>query len=317
MPLASSTRERVQPDSSWQSLPSESEALDEIRAWSLLRAVATHGRAESRRPQRLALALDAEGEAQLASAETACLVVDADTGDFELRRPAAVGIARLFELYLPVCLGRALPGFVFAHIGQSLDGQIATSTGESQYVTGPENIRHLHRLRALCDAVVVGASTVETDDPQLTTRLVPGDNPVRVVIDPSLRLPEGRKLFRDAAAPTLIVCGAAARRGRDRHGQAELVSLDSSTHELSPEAVVEALSRRGLRALFVEGGGVTVSRFLHARALDRLHLTVSPVFLGQGKPGIVLPAISDLASALRPNVRRFSLGDDVLFDCAL
>jgi riboflavin biosynthesis pyrimidine reductase len=262
MPLASSTRERVQPDSSWQSLPSESQALDEIRAWSLLRAVARHGFAESRRTPRLSLALDGDGEAQLASTETGCLVVDAETGDFELRRPAAAGIARLFELYLPVCLGRAQPGFVFAHIGQ-------------------------------------------------------GDNPVRVVIDPSLRLSEERKLFRDAAAPTLVVCGAAARRGRDRHGQAELVSLDSSTHELSPEAVVEALSRRGLRALFVEGGGVTVSRFLQARALDRLHLTVSPVFLGQGKPGIVLPAIGDLTSALRPSVRRFSLGDDVLFDCAL
>jgi diaminohydroxyphosphoribosylaminopyrimidine deaminase/5-amino-6-(5-phosphoribosylamino)uracil reductase len=317
MPLASSTRERVQPDSSWQSLQSEPEALDEIRAWSLLRAVARLGRAESRRAPRLSLALDGDGEARLDSAEAGCLEVDAETGEFELRRPAAPGIARLFELYLPVCVGRARPGFVFAHIGQSLDGQIATSTGASQYVTGPENIRHLHRLRALCDAVVVGASTVEHDDPQLTTRLVPGDNPVRVVIDPTLRLSQERKLFRDAAATTLVVCGAAARRGRDRHGQAELVSLDSSTHELSPGAVVEALSRRGLRALFVEGGGVTVSRFLQARALDRLHLTVSPVFLGQGKPGIVLPAIDDLTSALRPNVRRFSLGDDVLFDCAL
>ncbi len=234
-----------------------------------------------------------------------------------MRRPAPGGIARLFELYLPVCLGQARPSFVFAHIGQSLDGQIATSTGESQYVTGPENIRHLHRLRALCDAVVVGASTVESDDPQLTTRLVPGENPVRVVIDPALRLSEERKLFRDAAATTLVVCGAAARRGRDRHGQAELVALDSSTHELSPAAVVEALSRRGLRALFIEGGGVTVSRFLHARALDRLHLTVSPVFLGQGRPGIVLPAIGELTSALRPSARRFSLGEDVLFDCAL
>ena len=298
-------------------LPSEAEALDEVRAWSLLRAVARHGRVEPRRAPRLSLALDAEGEGRLTTTETSCLVVDADSGEFELRRPAAAGIARLFELYLPVCLGRARPSFVFAHIGQSLDGQIATSTGESQYVTGPENIRHLHRLRALCDAVVVGASTVESDDPKLTTRLVPGENPVRVVIDPALRLSEERHLFRDAAATTLVVCGAAARRGRDRHGQAELVSLDSSTHELSPGAVVEALSRRGLRALFVEGGGVTVSRFLHARALDRLHLTVSPVFLGQGKPGILLPAIGELTSALRPSVRRFSLGEDVLFDCAL
>lgn len=307
----------MQPDSSWQSLPSEPEALDEVRAWSLLRAVARQRRAEPRRATRLSLALGADGEAKVTASESSCFSVDADTGEFELGRPAPGGIARLFELYLPVCLGQARPRFVFAHIGQSLDGQIATSTGASQYVTGPENIRHLHRLRALCDAVVVGASTVESDDPQLTTRLVPGENPVRVVIDPALRLSEERKLFRDAAATTLVVCGAAARRGRDRHGQAELVALDSSTHELSPAAVVDALSRRGLRALFIEGGGVTVSRFLQAGALDRLHLTVSPVFLGQGRPGIVLPAIGELTSALRPSARRFSLGEDVLFDCAL
>jgi len=303
----------VQTDSSWQTHPSEPEALDELRAWSLLRAVA-RGPAGA---AQVSFALDGDGEARPSPPDNCCLVIEPESGRFELRRPAASAIARLFELYLPVCLGRARRRFVFAHIGQSLDGQIATSTGASQYVTGPENIRHLHRLRALCDAVVVGASTVERDDPQLTTRLVPGENPVRVVIDPTLRVSRERKLYNDTAAPTLIVCGAAARRGRDTYGQAELVALDSSAHELSPGAVVEALSRRGLNALFVEGGGVTVSRFLHARALDRLHLTVSPVFLGQGKPGILLPAIDDLTSALRPSVRRFTLGEDVLFDCVL
>jgi riboflavin biosynthesis pyrimidine reductase len=80
--------------------------------------------------------------------------------------------------------------------------------------------------------------------------------------------------------------------------------------------VIQVLAERGLRRVFVEGGGVTVSRFLAAGALDRLHVAVSPLFLGQGRPGVVLPAIAELTSALRPSVRRFTLGDDVLFDCS-
>src|SRR5207245_1441303 len=87
-----------------------------------------------------------------------------------------------------------------------LDGQIATASGASRYVTGPQNILHMHRLRALCDAVIVGAGTVEADDPQLTTRLVAGDSPVRVVIDPGLRIARDRQIFRDRSARTLVVC---------------------------------------------------------------------------------------------------------------
>jgi len=84
---------------------------------------------------------------------------------------------------------------------------------------------------------------------------------------------------------------------------------------LAVESVISALRARGLKRLFVEGGGVTVSRFLEARAFDRLHLTVSSVFLGAGRPGIALPGIDRLDGALRPRVRRFTLGDDVLYDC--
>jgi riboflavin-specific deaminase-like protein len=173
-------------------------------------------------------------------------------------------------------------------------------------------------LRALADAVLVGAGTVERDDPQLTTRLVPGENPVRVVIDPTLRLSPEHRLFRDAAVTTIVICAARAARGRERLGLAELVPLEAGDEaELPPKAVAGVLAKRGLRYVFIEGGGVTVSRFLAARALHRLHLTVSPVFLGKGRPGIVLPAIEEIAAALRPGVRRFSLGEDVLFDCDL
>jgi riboflavin biosynthesis pyrimidine reductase len=84
-----------------------------------------------------------------------------------------------------------------------------------------------------------------------------------------------------------------------------------------PAAIVEALARRGLGRIFVEGGGVTVSRFLEAGTFSRLHVTICPIFIGRGRPGISLPAIDDLGDALRPRARRFDFGDDILFDCGL
>jgi riboflavin biosynthesis pyrimidine reductase len=84
-----------------------------------------------------------------------------------------------------------------------------------------------------------------------------------------------------------------------------------------PDALLKALSARGIRRVLVEGGGVTVSRFLEAGLLDRLHLTVAPILMGSGRPGITLPAIETLDEALRPRCRRVPMGDDVLFDLDL
>jgi len=86
----------------------------------------------------------------------------------------------LAALYLDVCAATDSP-YLVGHLGQSLDGFVATESGDSDFVTGPENILHLHRMRALCSAVIVGASTVRLDDPQLTTRLVAGPNPLLVL----------------------------------------------------------------------------------------------------------------------------------------
>jgi diaminohydroxyphosphoribosylaminopyrimidine deaminase/5-amino-6-(5-phosphoribosylamino)uracil reductase len=205
------------------------------------------------------------------------------------------------------------PGSPFAlgQIGQSLDGRIATMSGDSHYVTGHENRCHLHRIRALADAVVVGAGTVVADDPRLTTRHVDGPNPVRVVIDPSRRVPADRGLFRDGAAPTLVLC-------RPEHadraaGTAEMVPLA----DLSPPSILAALGRRGLHAVFVEGGGITISRFIASRALDALHVAVAPILVGPGRPSFDLPPIASLAAAIRPPCRAWPMGADVLFELDL
>lgn len=241
------------------------------------------------------------------------LWIDAE-GGWSIDPMPPAPICLLLDLYLPLALQHG-PSFTIAHLGQSLDGRIAAANGASRWVTGAEDLLHNHRMRALADAILVGADTVRLDDPQLTVRRCPGDNPVRVVLDPMLGLGPDYALFRDDAAQTLVVA-AEDRAPPCRLGQAEVVTVPRTADgALDCRAVAALLARRGLGWLFVEGGGVTVSRFLAQGALDRLQLTISPLIIGSGRPGIQLPEIQDLAQGLRPRLRRFALGDDMLFEC--
>ena len=298
--------------------PAVREVLDESSAWALVRALAK--RASAGRPisRERGLAFDGRGALRDVAPELGLISVD-PAGDPSFRTTARVSpsVAQMLDLYLPLCLGERSATMVFGHMGQSLDAQIATASGASRYVTGPENIRHMHRLRALSDAVVVGAGTIDCDDPQLTTRLVTGDNPTRVVIDPALRLSSDRKVFQDRAVPTLVVCARGLAPKGNRVGNAEVIEVEAQGRVLPPGNILDALGERGFGRVFVEGGGVTVSHFLQARAFSRIHITICPIFIGRGRPGISLPAIDDLGDALRPRARRFDFGDDILFDCGL
>ncbi len=224
----------------------------------------------------------------------------------------------LIDLYLPICSATVARPITVGHLGQSLDGFIATHAGESQYVTGEENIRHLHRMRALCDAVVVGAGTVAADDPQLTTRHVSGPSPVRVVLDPTRRLADHYRVFNDDSADTLYVCGRSlAAEGETHFGRATMVAVEDSSDGLDVTEVLRQLRARGCHRIFVEGGGVTVSMFLEANLLNRLQIAIAPLLIGDGRPAIRLSPRSALSDCHRPRYRVFRMGADVLFDCDL
>jgi len=226
------------------------------------------------------------------------------------RSPDDARVALFGPLLVPVD-----GGLILGRLAQSLDGFIAMPGGESHWISGPEDIRHTHRLRALFDAVVVGAGTVKADNPQLTTRLVEGPSPVRVVLDPDRRMTADYKLFTDGP-PTLVIAGDDSLGG-DRLGQAEVLRVPRGPNGLDIAAIVAALGARGLKRLFVEGGGVTVSRFLAAGMLDRMHVTVAPLLMGGGVPAFPIQPIAALSEGRRFDWTVHCVGQDMLFDIPL
>jgi len=224
----------------------------------------------------------------------------------------------LLDLYLPVSSGTFARPLTIGHLGQSLDGFIATHSGDAISVTGPENILHLHRLRALCDAVVVGAGTVVADNPRLTTRLVVGSNPARVILDSAGRLPAAHTVFSDREAPTWRVCATGSAAGVQARARGErTLEVSVTDGALDLKDLVRQLHALGYWRIFVEGGGVTVSSFLNAGLLDRLHIAIAPLLIGEGRPAIRLPPQARLQDCLRLRHRVYRAGTDILFDCDL
>ena len=220
------------------------------------------------------------------------------------------------ETALSRLTGHSGPGpVVIGQLGQSLDGRIATPTGASKYINGQEALRHLHRIRAEVDAVLVGVGTAVADNPQLTTRHVDGPSPARVVIDPHGRMPAGLTMLRDGAAPVIsITCRNVTPVAGSEH-----LPLDcDGTARIRPDAIVAALAARGMRRILIEGGAETLARFIDAGAIDELHLMLAPIVLGSGKTGINLAPIETLDEALRPMVRTMRFRDgDMLCMCEL
>jgi diaminohydroxyphosphoribosylaminopyrimidine deaminase/5-amino-6-(5-phosphoribosylamino)uracil reductase len=193
-------------------------------------------------------------------------------------------------------------------LATSLDGRIATATGESQWITGPEARQQGHRLRAAHDAILVGVETVLADDPELTVRLPDhaGPHPLRVVLDSRLRTPATAKA---ASGNTLIFTTAAPHA----IGQAEVITVAAIDGRPTIPAVLDALAARNIRSILIEGGGRVAASFIQAGAVDAIEWFRAPILLGgEGRPCVASLALAKLADA--PKFRRLGVepvGDDL------
>ncbi len=195
---------------------------------------------------------------------------------------------------------------VIGHLAQSLDGRIAAADGQSQWISGEADLDHTHRLRALCDAVLVGAETAAVDRPSLTVRRVAGPQPLRVVLDPQRRVPLDTLPDPESL---LVIHGARV----DHSGPGQGLALPAPGGRIDPRAVAHALAAQGVERLLVEGGGYTLSSFLASGCLDLLHLVIAPIWLGDaGRPGLALPGAPSLQAAPRLAMALHELGPDAL-----
>lgn len=199
--------------------------------------------------------------------------------------------------------------------GQTLDGRIATLTGDSQWIGGPESLTFAHELRRDNQAILVGIGTVLRDNPRLTCRLPGGRNPLRVVLDAGLRLPRESSLARTVEADTLVYCGPGApgeaRRGLEALG-VTVVELPAPGGRLDLNGVVADLGARGISTLFVEGGAAVLTAFLASGLADRVIAVTAPFLLGAGVEAVGDLGHRILAEAPRPvRWRRWDLGDDL------
>jgi diaminohydroxyphosphoribosylaminopyrimidine deaminase/5-amino-6-(5-phosphoribosylamino)uracil reductase len=193
-------------------------------------------------------------------------------------------------------------------LATSLDGRIATASGESKWITGEAARLEGHRLRAAHDAILVGVETVLADDPELTARLPgrPVDQPLRVVLDSRLRTPATARV---ALGDSLILTAAASTPV----GTAVVEQIDSENGRPTPAAALAALRRRGVTSVLIEGGGQVAASFLRAGLVDRLEWFRAPILLGgEGRPCVAALDLANLAAA--PTFRRLSaepVGDDL------
>ncbi len=183
--------------------------------------------------------------------------------------------------------------YVSLKLALSLDGRIATRTGESKWVTGPEARAKVHLLRAKSDGIAVGIGTALADDPRLTVRDAPGESPLRIVFDTKLRLPIASRLVQTAREiPTLVLCGLDASPDAEEALAAEgvecLRSPISAEGRLDVLSALRSLAQRGIVSLMVEGGAELAGSFLAGRFADELHVFVAPILLGpRGRAGAV------------------------------
>jgi riboflavin-specific deaminase-like protein len=201
---------------------------------------------------------------------------------------------------------------------QTLDGKLATVTGDSKWISNPSSLRLAHRLRSAHDAVLVGVDTIIRDDPRLTVRLVEGKNPRRIIVDSRLRIPLGRKVLGRRSAPSTLIATTSlsdqrmANRIISAGAEVWHIRKDGS-NRVDLQYLLQRLGKSGIRSMLVEGGSRVLTSFLKRRLADYLVVVIAPKIVGKGMKSVGPSASrgsADLVSA--PSLRYFRSGDDII-----
>jgi len=209
---------------------------------------------------------------------------------------------------------------VTVKFAQTLDGRIATVTGNSQWISSVESQRLAHRLRTLNDAIMVGVGTILADNPQLTVRLVRGRNPTRIILDSRLRIPlDAKVLTNQESAPTIMATTSGADDERlsalRRMGIEVLIVPEDEQGGVDLRHLLGMLGQRGISSVLVEGGAEAITSLLRLNLADRLVVIVAPKLMGKGIEAVGELNITDVSQTLKLSFSRtYRMGEDLIIE---
>jgi len=212
--------------------------------------------------------------------------------------------------------------WVIMKVASSLDGRIAVSTGESKWITGEKARKYAHKLRHICDAILVGKNTILKDNPDLTCRLIKGKNPIRIVLDTYLSLEPNFKIFEvNKNKKTIVVCGEKADFQKEKFlkdKRIEVWRLPLEKEKIDLNALLEKCNENNICSILVEGGGKVHGSFLEKNLVDEIFYMIGPVIIGDRKGTLAVERepLKSLKEALfLKNLEIKKLGDSFLFHC--
>ena len=195
--------------------------------------------------------------------------------------------------------------FLIGQIGQSLDGKIALNNGNSHYINEKESILYLHCLRAVCDGVLVGVNTVIKDNPLLTTRKIKGASPVRLIIDPSLKLSNRYKIFKDDNRNIIFT-------NSNKQKKINNTLIIKFPKKNFTNNIFKYLKKTSFKNILVEGGPTTLSNFIEMKLLNYMQFIISPTLIGSGIDSLKLKPITNLKNAIRVENTISKLGKEIV-----
>ncbi|MBX2840740.1 MAG: RibD family protein [Flammeovirgaceae bacterium] len=217
----------------------------------------------------------------------------------------------ILELYLPYSLlpyysRKYKKCYSISHFAQTLDGRIASFSGDSKWIGNEENLIHAHRMRALCDAILIGSKTLNQDNPRLNVRLVKGKNPVKVIVGGDELAIEDYNTVDDN---TIMFC----QNHFDLNPCYEKISLEKN-EVYNASQILKSLLKKGIHSVYIEGGSFTTSNFLKQNALDQIQLHFSPKILGSGTNSFSFEGIMQMDEAIQfKNPKFIKIGSEIMF----